>query len=699
MRIKTLFYSAMVSLALLSSAFAADTALEGSVSLTGKLVNVRGSEAKFDEYRDLTDGIYGDVRLGYESGAYYTRLKAGDIGYDTQNYQLNGGIWGKFKYDLFYNEIPHNFTYGAKTFYSGAGTDTLTGTKSTTVSSWNTFDYSIERKNYGGGLSFDLMKPFFLALSVTREERNGTKVNSAATGSPGGGFVELPEPVDYTTNTFTVEGGYAKKPYFASLSYSYTDFDNSNEFLYFEHPNSLVTDTLTLPPDNQYYKVAFKGAVDLPWKSRFNATVSSARAKADANLLTSYFFEGASTATNLTLSDQTFNGEVKTQNYAFALTSQPLPLLHVKVFYKYYEKENESDRITTTQDAETFTNKLFDYHKNKAGVELGIKLPAHFYLIPAYTYVRTNREREDIPETRDNIFSVDLKWTGLPFLTVKVGYERLNRDADHGILALVEGAQNEADSVEQYVRRYDAAPKDQDTYRASVEIYPTDNFGVSLGYRHKEADYKDTTFGLQDYRSNEYLLDADYSIGRIAKLNGYVDYERITFYQFERRYNNLDNASPGDPNPDGTSNSSNYNWDVTQRERSYNYGAGADLYMVPKKLTLRFQYDFIRSNGNADFTYYTASALTGGRTNDNIDSPNWDDYRKKVFMAKAMYTATQNLSLTAGYAYEMYKYNDIAYDGYLYTFGTGNNTNYLTGAYQDQSYTANVFFVTAAYKF
>jgi hypothetical protein len=59
--------------------------------------------------------------------------------------------------------------------------------------------------------------------------------------------------------------------------------------------------------------------------------------------------------------------------------------------------------------------------------------------------------------------------------------------------------------------------------------------------------------------------------------------------------------------------------------------------------------------------------------------------------------------LTAGYAYENYKYNDALLDGYQYfgTFaGTGiNNRGYLTGAYKDQSYKANVAFFSVAYKF
>ncbi len=42
------------------------------------------------------------------------------MGYDTQSYRLDGGMWGKFKFDLFYDEIPHNLTFDARTFLFGS---------------------------------------------------------------------------------------------------------------------------------------------------------------------------------------------------------------------------------------------------------------------------------------------------------------------------------------------------------------------------------------------------------------------------------------------------------------------------------------------------------------------------------------------------------------------------------------------------
>src|SRR4030042_278940 len=220
----------MMSLMGLPHAFCEEYQFSGEISLKGLYVDVDGKEggkAKFSEYRDLveTGRLFGRVGLGLDSERCYLKFDARDMGYDTQSYRLDGGMWGKFKLDLFYNEIPHNLTFDARTFYSGAGSYNLTGRPNINFNTWNTFDYSIERKQYGGGFKIPMLKPFYLDFSYQREDRDGIKPAAITPGSPGGIVVELPEPVDYTTNNLKVEGGYAKNPFFLSLGFTYSDFD------------------------------------------------------------------------------------------------------------------------------------------------------------------------------------------------------------------------------------------------------------------------------------------------------------------------------------------------------------------------------------------------------------------------------------------------------------------------------------------
>ncbi|MBF0564538.1 MAG: MtrB/PioB family outer membrane beta-barrel protein, partial [Nitrospirae bacterium] len=138
-----------------------------------------------------------------------------------------------------------------------------------------------------------------------------------------------------------------------------------------------------------------------------------------------------------------------------------------------------------------------------------------------------------------------------------------------------------------------------------------------------------------------------------------------------------------------------------------------------RKVTLRVQYDYVKSDGNGDFTILNQAALTTlgapttavpAQNNSNIDIPALDDYKKSSIVAKAMWEVTKYFSVVVGYAFEHYKYNDAAYDSYpsTYTFVDDNttsnpknpiNTNYLTGAYANPSYNASLAFLTFTYKF
>jgi hypothetical protein len=295
-----------------------------------------------------------------------------------------------------------------------------------------------------------------------------------------------------------------------------------------------------------------------------------------------------------------------------------------------------------------------------------------------------------VDETNDDIYAVNLRWSGLDFLTVRTGYERVNRQMDRAIPDDPDQAE-----VESYVRRYDVAPMHRDSFKASVDISPLDNLNVSLGYIYKKTDYYDTTLGLQEDKRDEFSVDADYTFGTFGKVFGYFDYEKVRAEQFQRRFANAANIDPDGPVQDPI----NFNWDLTQKEKTYDYGVGTDIYIIPKKLTLKLQYDYVMSNGDADFSYLLDSALPTGYTNSTIDAANWDDYRLSCFRVKAVYEAMKSVTLTAGYAYENYTYSDVQTDDYQYISPSGFTEAYLSGANSDPDYKANVYYIALTYRF
>jgi MtrB/PioB family decaheme-associated outer membrane protein len=675
MKTTMIIFALIMSLVPFYGAFSQEKTIEGEISLKGILVDVdakEGGKAKFTEYRDLREdgGVYGGAKLKFDTDKQFLNFDAGDFGYDTQYYKIDGGMWGKFKFDLFYDEIPHNFTFDARTPFSGAGSDTLTGTKNTNISSWDTFDYSIERRQYGGGLKVNMIRPFFFDASFQREERKGIKPTGAAETTPGGTAFELPEPVDYLTNNLKVEAGYSQKPLFLDLSYFYSDFNDSNSGLNLPS-NFTAPGSFSLPPDNTYYKGAFKGAVNLPYNSKFSTNIGLSKGRSDTSIL------------SLISSD--YEGKVDTRNYDFALTSNPLRFLDAKVYYKYYKRDNKSDDPLNVVDL------FLDYKISTLGGELGFRLPKQLYLSSGYKYVQTKRNKkgetdpeEILPYDTDNIYYVDLRWTGLDFLGARVGYEKFDRDADY---QTVESEVNPA-------KRYYYASQNKDTYKASVDIFPLESLNFGLEYRYKNIDYSDTTYGLRRDKRHELDINADYLIGKVAKIYGYGDYGWIKFDQSQHKIPLL----PFSPTEG--------NWDAKQKDRTYGYGIGSEIFVIPEKLTLVFQHDYLKSNGSVDFTldpilFDPTNGIGAGigANNENIDVSRWDDYILYCFKIKAVYNFTKSLLASLGYAYERFNYKDAQLDGYQYVVAGGSNAAYLTGAYKDQSYKANLVFGGVTYKF
>ncbi|MGA9109494.1 MAG: MtrB/PioB family outer membrane beta-barrel protein [Smithella sp.] len=699
MRGQTFLPFLLLGLFSLSPAFADDQEdkFSGEISTQGTLVNLTGNKAKFNEYGDIKDGVFGDIKLKYDDDKYYVHFYSRNMFYDTQSYNLEGGKWGAFKFNINYTEIPHNFTYDAQTLYSGAGSANLTyptQPPSTNTGTWNKFDYSTERKDYSAGIKIDVLNPFFLDFSTAVNERTGIYPIGAAGTSPGGISLELPAPIDYKTNSINVLTGYVRKPLFISLGYFYSNFTDSNTSFNFRNPatnnTASATDTYSMPPDNQFYKINLKGALsNLPLNSKFNVDLATADARSDTVLRNSYVGDVAGGLTNIGLSTPFFNGEVITNNIATSVTSKPLSFLDVKLFLKYDEHENKSNVITitdATQTPATFQNGLFNYRNVKYGTELGFQLPANFNFLGAYTYSTISRERDDIPNDRDNLFSAELRWKGFDFLTARVGYERVDRRADFQL--------SDPTDINTFIGCFDAASKSANTYKAYLDLFPTDNFSISLGYKHRDTNYPNTILGLTGDSDDEFLIDVDYLINKRIRLFGSFDYEYVRQDQFQRQ-------TVSAVNPSLPPTSTDFNWTALQKSENYSYMAGSEIFIIPEKLTLRLQYSYLLADGSVDYTYLLgANPLPAGRTQDNIDLPNWDAYRLSSFCIKLSYTVTKAISVTAGYEYERYDYNDAQYNGYQYVPATtGTNGAYLTGAYNNPSYESNVGFVTLTYRF
>ncbi len=86
----------------------------GEISLAPLQADVKGNRAKFNEYRDVGDGVYGRIGIHGEGEKNYFDFQAQDIGRRDQMMEMQGGTRGAFRYELKYDEIPHNFNFGTR---------------------------------------------------------------------------------------------------------------------------------------------------------------------------------------------------------------------------------------------------------------------------------------------------------------------------------------------------------------------------------------------------------------------------------------------------------------------------------------------------------------------------------------------------------------------------------------------------------
>jgi MtrB/PioB family decaheme-associated outer membrane protein len=633
----------------------------GGAGIEGRIYDVSGNKAKFHEYSDIkSEGVFGDVDVTYVSPENFVWFKTTDPGYDTQHFRLETGSFGKYKFWFDYNEIIHNITRDARTFYGGAGASHLTGTPNTNPDTWQGgFDYFTKRKKIVTGIKLDLAQPFFFNISYPYEKKEGIKPTGVSIGSSRNAALELPEPVNYRTSGIRAEAGYSLKPFFASLSYQYGEFRNEIEDLQFDSLPGWTPGQLSLPPDDRFYKINFKGSAKLPMDSKFIVNIGDEKARSHTSSFTD------------------FEGKVDTRHYDFMFTTSPVRFLEGSIYYKYYERESTSTGHTLYSGVLIPTRSL-SYDMNVYGAEVGIRLPAKLHLNTGYKYVDTDRSIRDetdpalvLPHNEDHIFFANMKWTGLNFLSARIGYEGMKRNADYQTGA----------SESSLNQQFAYAAQKRDTFKAGVDLFPLSSLNMSLEYRFRRSNYDETIFGYTADTGNTVDFTIDYALQKMARFYGYFDFERKILNQ---------RALLGS---DG--------WASEQDEKTYAFGLRADLYMVPKKLTLVLQYDFIKSDGSNDFDFTSgvrsASGIPDGLP---VDIGAWDDYKRHSFALTGIYNWSESLMLKAGYAYIKYDYDDDQLNNYRYfVVGSGSSQAYLTGANRDSSYRANIVFLSVVYQF
>ena len=750
---KRILFACICTLLFVSYSFAEDKPYSGEVYLGGRAININHPSANFNRYNAIAPGAFGGGSAAYDSDSYHVWVDGAYLGDDDFHVKMKGGKWGAFKFSLYFTEFPHNYSFEARDLFNNPGSTNLTfngptaSAGVTDLTRWgsSSFDYKVRRRDVGGSLDLTAVKPFFFNVEANQLQKKGDIPWTGTSGQASFKSVEMPLPIDNTTRNVTALAGWKSKEFYVALGGGFSKFNNDDEFTRFRDPFTTGTPgagatsfgTAVSAPDNRSWNLNFTGTAKLPLASVFALNAGYQRNTSTANILNSIDSSVTTgpvgnTITNpitqaLTLNRSTFNGDIEYWSFGATLTSKPVKNLDTKLYFKYLDDRNKSDGVTfSTPGNDPVATEVFDYQKTTMGVEASYRFLKELKGIVGYEFVDTRRKAQEfeagetstesgtpgftgndaqIPDTWDSRFTGQLVANPLDWLGARLKYQYLLRNAHFirtpGDPLNVDDAVN---VLANNFRRFDICNKEQNMVKFSTDVTPIRSLDLTLEYAYKKDNYFKSPLGYQEAKSNEFIVDASYDWKGI-KFFGFFDYDD-GYTKQSSRYTNvttptLPSTSPNFPNPDPTAapNINSFNWDVKLDNKNYAYGIGTAIPIMKNKLSFVVQYDFEKNNGNADFTSqtFTSSQAALGINNSNIGITPWDDYTRQNISARLNYDMRKDIRLVFGYLYSQFKLNDGQLNGYQLV-PAGQNV-LLSGAYTDQSFNANIYYIKLYYMF
>ncbi len=466
---------------------AEETKTSGEVKIGVQGLDKKGADSsKFNEYRDIKDGLYlYELNAAIDTpGGYYLNLKGTDIGRLDQDIMVKGGGNGTWGLKGEWNETPHLLSNKAKTpynyqgnglyTYSGnsAGTTSLTAASTaqdTLVSNFlnsnvHSTDLKTQRKEGSVELSYTPTASLGFKLGYSDESKEGNILTGAPLGDrpPRTMNVQLTEPVKYSTKNFTAEGEYKGEILQANVKYLLSEFKNDVDSLTWQsiffgedsasgtqdYNNDIGRTTSTygrmaLPPDNKYQNTTLSVGLDLPLNSRLMANAAWGTMEQNDDLFPYSYSTLTSDWNALSkLPSSKADAKLGTVNYSVDYIVNPVKELNLKAFYKSDELTNSTPKrewYYVTSDAAAGTgattavnnqrkNLPYSYKKSNIGVDAAYS----FYLAT----IGIGYEKEDIDrnyreaDTSEGIFRVSLNSNLARWLSIRLKY--LNGQRDNG---------------------------------------------------------------------------------------------------------------------------------------------------------------------------------------------------------------------------------------------------------------------------
>jgi MtrB/PioB family decaheme-associated outer membrane protein len=625
----------------------------------------------------------------------YFEASGNNLGLDSRSLHGAGGIQGKLKLFLDFEQIPFR-DYQGRTPYGRADNGALRLPPDWTSNPPEYFnsatqhlpdlqsglrevDIETDRTRYGGGLRWNIDRRWSLRVGAEREEKEGQKPLGVAWGTSGQNpaAVIVPEEVDYRTDRFNTALDYRGGALQFHLAYEYSEFDNQTDSLWVDnpftyngwppasYPNGRAR--LQSAPDNSAHSLNLSGGYNFSDTNRLTMNLAYSEYLQDDAFLP--YTSNPLLSVQQGLPRTSLDGKIVNTLANLEYYSRPTQELDYKIRYRYTDRDNETPRdlyVYVAGDAEDQQiggnqlryryNTPYDYREHLVGGDLNYRLQAATKLNLGYEYRDLERSYAERTENTEHTARVGLRHRFDERLDGSLKYDRTWRSGstydgsstlhDAYTQAYIASLGN-ADFINHpELRMYNVADMTRDKVAGRLTFMPSDPLVLGAGLSWRRDDYTDTEVGLTESGGWSATLDATYAVNEDLSLSGSYVYDQY----------NADQAGwsfQGDGGQLAQSQDPARRWWTEQDDQVHTLGLGVNWKVNPKV------------DVSADYSYTRARTSIDTRAGSALAAGDFPDITSRIhgLRANAGYQFNDETRIGLTYIYERYKTDDWQTEG------------------------------------
>jgi MtrB/PioB family decaheme-associated outer membrane protein len=323
-------------------------------------LNAQGANASFGRYTGIDHtGTYVDAGTSGQSRSEdgsYANYDLESLGLASREGYVEGGREGRYDLRISYDGQPTRLYDTAETPFRGNGANL--GLPSNWVAAGSTGGMSALAGNLAPvDLGYDrrtvaLLGRFFASSRWTlfgefrRQEKIGTDLTGASFLTEA---VQLPQPIDYVTDSLETGAAWAGRRASFRLTYTGSWFEDNSSALTFANPYVPIVPGSTegrlgVPPGNTLQQLAAAGNLQLPWwASTLTYAASLGTLRQNESFMPVSTVVGAGIPT-----EDSLDGDVHLSHYALGLAIRPLSKLSLRGNATYDGRDDKTSPLAIT---------------------------------------------------------------------------------------------------------------------------------------------------------------------------------------------------------------------------------------------------------------------------------------------------------------------------------------------------------------